>query len=179
MNETALVAASEVNGENNPLAILPVGTLEDFQQQVYSVQPNKLTLASLRAGATDTLMHAGMQLTSEQVAGHVLTISRVAYAIAPTVDMDGKPVYDETGAQKKTRYPVCHFREAPGYWYNGGTMMERNISAWCAEVGDDMSDPNLPVLNTVLDELGGVRAYFAWKNKKGAGGQRYMNIILG
>lgn len=179
MNETALTTGAEMNGENNPLALLPVGTLEDFQQQVYAATPNKLTLASLRAGTTDTLMHAGLQLTSEQVDGHVLTIIRVAYAVVPAVDMAGKPVYDETGVQKKSRYPVCHFREAPGYWYNGGAMLEKNISAWCAEVGDDMSDPNLPTLNTILGEIGGVRAYFTWKNKRDSSGQRYMNIILG
>lgn len=178
MNETALTTSTGMNGEKNPLALLPTGTLEDFQQQVFAAEPNRLTMASLKAGTTDTLMHAGAQLSSENVANHVLTIIRVAYAVVPATDANGKPIYDEYGAQKKARYPVCHFREAPGYWYNGGAMLQKNIEAWCAEVGDDMTDPNLPTLNTVLDELGGVRAYFVWKNKKD-GGQKYMNIILG
>lgn len=159
------------------LSQIPTTSLGDFQRDVFGATPNKLTLASMRKGTTDTVMHVGLQLKSEDLANHVLTIIRVAFAAIPAT-ADGQPVYDENGNQRMSLYPVCHFAEAPGYWYNGGSMLKKNIEAWADEVGDDMSDPTLPLVNQALSEIGGIRAFFAWKEKRDSSGQRYMNIIL-
>jgi len=173
-----IIAASPLTG-SAILGTIPTTSLADFQTSVYAATPNRFTLASMRKGTTDTLMHIGNQLKSEDVANHVLTIIRVAYASIPATDISGNPVYDENGNQRTATYPVCHFAEAPGYWYNGGAMLKKNIDVWADEVGDDQSDPNLPILNAELATMGGIRAFFAWKNKRDASGQRYMNIILG
>lgn len=165
-------------------------TLEEFQAKAFSKGVNRLTAAAMKAGTTDTLLHAGTQLTAEDVVGHVLTIVRVGYAVAPATDMKGKPIFktnsdgtivcDENGTpiQETTTYPVCHFKEAPGYWYNGGAMLKKNIEVWANECGDDGSDYAFPGVNKVLEEIGGVQAMFAWKEKRDASGQRYVNIIL-
>jgi len=183
-NENTSLVQVDANGEIIPsgsmiLGSIPTASLADFQRDVFSSTPNRLTLASQRKGTTDTLMHVGQQLKSEDVANHILTIIRVAYASIPATDNSGKPIYDENGNQRVASYPVCHFAEAPGYWYNGGAMLKKNIDAWAEEVGDDQSDPNLPTLNSVLVEIGGIRAYFGWKDKRDGSGQKYMNIILG
>ena len=161
----------------NALAAIPEASLSDFQEQVFNLTPNRLTQASLRAGTTDTLMHVGMQLTTEQVVNHILTIVRVAFAAIPKT-VDGVPVTNDAGEVIIETYPVCHFAEAPGYWYNGGSMLKKNIEAWAREVGDSMEDPNLPLVNQTLSEIGGVRAFFGWKNKRDSSGQKYVNIIL-
>ncbi len=182
MEENNLITV-DTNGEivNTGMTLLgdlPTMSLEDAQRDVFSSTPNRLTLSAQRKGVTDTLMHIGQQLKSEDVANHVLTIIRVAYATIPAVDMNNNPIYGEDGKQKNAVYPVCHFAEAPGYWYNGGTMLKKIIEAWAEEVGDDQSDPNLPTVNAEIASLGGVRAYFDWKKKRDHSGQRYMNMIL-
>lgn len=176
MNENENNAIAVMDGASL-LASLPTASLTDFQADVFNSTPNRLSLASMRKGTTDTVMHVGLQLKSEDLANHVLTIIRVAFASIPMV-VDGNPVYDENGNQKSALYPVCHFAEAPGHWYNGGAMLKKNIEAWAEEVGDDMSDPNLPGVNQALAEIGGIRAFFGWKEKRDGSGQRYMNIIV-
>ena len=161
------------------LSTLPTADLSQFQEESFNLTPNRFTLASMRSGVTDTVMHVGQQLKSEDVANHILTIVRVAFASIPATDNEGRPICDENGEQRNAVYPVAHFAEAPGYWYNGGAMLKKNIEVWAREVGDDMSDPNLPNLNRAIAEIGGIRAYFGWKEKRDGSGQRYMNMILG
>ncbi len=172
MNENSLTVSG-----SSVLASMPTQTLSDFQAQVFDLVPNQLVRASLNDGNTDILFHVGQQLRSEDVVNHILTIIRVAFA-SITRMKDGQPVTNESGEIIVDRYPVCHFSEAPGFWYNGGSMLKKNIESWAKEVGDDMSDPYLPRVNAVLSEVGGVRAFFAWKNKQDNSGQRYVNIIL-
>lgn len=177
--------------ENSGLSVLPQETitLENFQMSAFGRPVNRLTAAAMKNGTTDTLLHAGTQLLADDVAGHVLTIIRVGYASAPARDVNGKPVYvmrdgeiltNENGEpiQDVALYPVCHFKEAPGYWYNGGTMLKKNIEVWAQECGDDGTDHNFPEVNKALEEIGGIQAFFAWKEKRDGSGQKYMNIIL-
>lgn len=161
----------------NVLSALPTVSLADFQREVFSTETNFLTRASQRAGMSDTIMHIGEQLTSEMVVDHVLTIIRVSFVTVPRTE-NGKVVVGANGEPEYAQFPVCHFAEAPGYWYNGGRMLLNNIRVWAAEVGEDLSDPSLPKLNQALTELGGIRAFFCWKDKRDGSGQRYVNIIL-
>lgn len=157
----------------NPGAIfaaMPTASIEDFRKEALSIAEsgavNYLTKRSQRDGKTDTVMHVGEQITSDMIVGHVLTIVRVGYAAVPS---------DNNGV---SRFPVCHFAEAPGCWYNGGKLLQDNIDSWADEVGDDPDDFLLPKLNAALSEVGGIRAYFEWKDKKDGSGQRYVNMIL-
>lgn len=160
------------------LGTLPTISLESFQSQVFNSASGPLAAISAQNGANDTIMHIGNQLKSEDVNGHVLTIIRVGLATLPATDISGNPIYDENGNQKTARYPVAHFKEAPGYWYNGGALLMRNIEIWAAAFGDDINDPNLPKINAILAENDGQLAYFQWKNKRDHSGQKYMNIIF-
>ncbi len=186
MNENAMIVTDE-NGEVLPvvsqtgsalLGSMPTTSLADFQRDAFMATPNRFAQISARKGVSDSVMHIGNQLRSEDIADHVLTIVRVAFATIPAMDISGHPIYDENGNQKTATYPVAHFAEAPGYWYNGGTMLRKNIEAWAEDMGEDLSDPNLPVLNAALAECGGVRAFFTWKNKRDSSGQKYMSMIF-
>lgn len=177
-------------GTTGVLANLPTTSLEAFQSSMFSAAPNKLAQLSQLAGTSDTVLHVGSQLTSQDVAGHALTIIRVGLASVPATNIKGNPVYatDENGevvtdatgqpVQAHDIYPVCRFKEAPEYFYNGGAMLQKNIEVWAKEVGDDLNDYNLPKVNKTLEEIGGVHAYFAWKEKRDGSGQKYMNMIL-
>lgn len=175
-------------------ASMPSASLEDFREEALAVADsgnvNFLTKRSQRDGKTDTVMHVGEQITSDMIVGHVLTIIRVGHAAVPATDKKGKPVYvtDESGnivtnengepVQAISVFPVCHFKEAPGCWYNGGKLLQDNIDSWADEVGDDPNDFYLPKLNAALAEVGGIHAYFGWKDKRDGSGQRYVNMIL-
>lgn len=181
----------------NPEALfkaIPMASLEDFRKEALAIAEsgnvNILTRRSQRDGKTDTVMHIGEQIKSDMIVGHVLTIVRVGHAAVPATDNKGNPIYvtDENGEveadnegnpiQAVSVFPVCHFKEAPGCWYNGGKLLQDNIDSWAEETGDDPNDFYLPKLNAVLDEIGGIRAYFEWKDKKDGSGQRYVNMIL-
>lgn len=175
---------------SGPLAGVPATSFEDFQGSMFNAAPNKLAQLSHRAGTSDTVLHVGSQLTSQDIAGRALTIIRVGFASIPITRADGTPEYavDANGeiivgpggepAQKFGVYPVCRFKEAPEYFYNGGSMLKKNIEVWAKECGDDIADYTLPGVNKALEEIGGVRAYFAWKEKRDGSGQKYMNMIL-
>lgn len=179
------------------LSAMPSMSLADFQREAFATKANRLTALSRRSGTTDTVMHAGTQITSAEIVGHALTIIRVQYANVPVRDPktnapifetgeDGNVVLDEDGnpVQKFSMFPVCHFAEAPGYWYNGGKLLGDNIRLWAEEEGDEFLpdgtpvDMTLPGVNAALQEIGGIRAYFAWKDKRDGSGQRYINMIL-
>ena len=181
----------------NPMEIfsaMPTAPLDDFRKEALSIAEsgnvNFLTRRSQRDGKTDTVMHVGEQIKSDMIVGHVLTIIRVGHASVPATTNDGKPLYvtdangvtvlNENGEpiQAVSTFPVCHFKEAPGCWYNGGKLLQDNIDSWADEVGDDPNDFYLPKLNAALTEIGGIRAYFEWKDKKDNSGQRYVNMIL-
>ena len=181
----------------NPAEIfsaMPRATLDEFRKEAMEIATsgnvNALTRRSQRDGKTDTVMHIGEQITSDMIVGHVLTIVRVGHASVPAVDNSGKPIFvtdtngkqivneDGEPIQAVSVFPVCHFKEAPGCWYNGGKLLQDNIDSWADETGDDSGDFYMPKLNAVLEEIGGIRAYFEWKNKKDGSGQKYVNMIL-
>ncbi len=175
-------------------ASMPSASIDDFRKEALSIAEsgnvNILTRRSQKDGKTDTVMHVGEQIKSDMIVGHVLTIVRVGHAAVPATDNTGKPLYvtdangvvetdaDGNPVQGISTFPVCHFKEAPGCWYNGGKLLQDNIDSWADEVGDDPNDFYLPKLNAVLEEIGGIRAYFEWKDKKDGSGQRYVNMIL-
>ena len=168
---------------------IPTQSLADFQQQSFMEPVNRLTARLQRDGKTDTTLHVGKQIKSEQIAGKILTIIRVGYGTAPATDMNGNPIWDtdENGElitvdgvniQKMSRFPVCHFKEAPGWWYNGGAMLDGIIQSLVDECGDSPDDMMLPNVNAALEEVGGLRCYFDWKESSKNRGQKYMNIIV-
>jgi len=168
----------------------------EFQASAFNGLTNRLSLRSQRDGKTDTVMHAGNQITSQMLVGHVMTIVRVGFASVPATDNNGNPVYltskdgelmtDNAGnpVPKMSVFPVCHFKEAPGCWYNGGKLLYENVLSWADEVGEEVDErgwplnPSLPKINMELEAVGGIRAYFEWKDKKDGSGQRYVNIIF-
>lgn len=172
------------------LESIPTQSLADFQRESFMEPVNRLTARLQRDGKTDTMLHVGKQITSEQIAGKILTIIRVGYGTAPATDMSGNPIWetdengmpitDENGiaVQKMSRFPVCHFVEAPGWWYNGGTMLDGIIQSLADECGDSSDDMMLPNVNAALEEVHGLRCYFDWKESSKNRGQKYMNIIV-
>ena len=179
-----------VNESPAMLSALPTMSLEEFQRTSFMEPVNRLTAAIQRDSKTDTVLHIGKQISSEDVAGKILTIIRLGYGTAPATDMDGNPVWetnedgtvriDENGqtVQAMAKFAVCHFKEAPGYWYNGGKMLQGIVDTLVAECGDNPEDLMLPNVNAALEEVGGLRAFFDWKASSKNRGQRYMNIIV-
>ena len=169
----------------SPLANVGQISVADFQAASYTSTASRLTNAARNDGATDTVLHLGNQIKTQDVIGRVLTISHVGYAYAPAKDSKGNPIFedepDEDGVaiQKMSRFPVCHFSEAPGWWYNGGSMLDGIIKSWAKEMGDKPDSDNLPAVNAELNACGGVQAYFRWKDKQDNSGQKYVDIILG
>lgn len=175
-------------------ASMASASIDEFRAEALAIAEsgaiNRLTARSQRDGKSDTVMHVGEQIKSDMIVGHALTIIRVGHAAVPATDNAGKPIYvtDENGVletdsngdpvQAISVFPVCHFKEAPGCWYNGGKLLQDNIDSWADECGDDPNDFYLPKLNAVLAEIGGIRAFFDWKDKKDGSGQRYVNMIL-
>lgn len=187
---TEIMNPADVNESPAILSGLPTTSLEDFQAKSFMEPVSPLAAAIQRESKTDTVLHIGKQISSEDVAGHVLTIIRVGYGTAPSVDMQGNPIWetdengqpavDENGQaiQRMARFAVCHFKEAPGYWYNGGKMLQGILETLVTECGDNPDDLMLPNVNAALEECGGLRAYFDWKQSRKNKGQRYMNIIV-
>ena len=176
--------------EETALAVLPTTSLEEFQKSALSNSGNRLAALSVRAGKTDTVMHIGTQIRTDELVGHALTIVRVGFAALPATNpSDDSPVYetdddgnilcDENGepVQAISMYPICHFKEAPGYWYNGGKLMAENVRIWAEECGDDLSDYNLPNTNMELEKLGGIKCYFTWKESRKTG-RKYVSMIV-
>lgn len=181
----------------NPAEIfssMPQTSLTGFRdaaiERAENGEVNFLTRRSQRDGKTDTVMHIGSQITSDMIVGHALTIIRVGHASVPATDTQGNPIYDvdENGEIRKdengepvqiiSKFPVCWFKEAKNCWYNGGKLLQDNINSWADEVGDDPNDFYLPKINAAIKEVGGIPAYFEWKDKQDRSGQRYVNMIL-
>lgn len=177
--------ATEIMNSNSALASIPTQSLAEFQREVYTSKVSRLTMRARNDGKTDTPLHIGHQIKTDDVIGHILTIVHVGYGYAPMTDNKGNPIFEENpdengvAVQKMSRFPVIHFAEAPGWWYNGGAIFDGILDSWIAEVGDDKNNDILPLVNTELEVCGGVKAYFDWKDKRDASGQKYVNIILG
>lgn len=179
---------------NEIFSAMPRASIADFRDNAISRaergEVNFLTRRSQRDGKTDTVMHIGTQIPTDLIVGHVLTISRVGHAAVPATDNAGNPIYDvdENGepvldangepVQQISVFPVCWFKEAPDCWYNGGKLLQDNIVSWADETGDDPDDFYLPRVNAAIKEVGGIPAYFEWKDKQDRSGQRYVNMIL-
>lgn len=184
--------SNEITVYETPLTLdaIPTKSLAEFQQESYMEPVNRLTARLQRDGKTDTTLHVGKQIKSEQIAGKILTIIRVGYGMAPATDMQGNPIWetdeegiprmDENGVavQKMSRFPVCHFKEAPGWWYNGGAMLDGIIQSLVDECGDSPDDMMLPNVNAALEEVKGLRCYFDWQDSSKNRGQKYMKIIV-
>lgn len=184
--------STEIVNSNSPLSLdnIPVQSLADFQVEALNSKPNSLVSRLQKDGKVDTAFHIGKQIKSEQVAGKVLTIIRIGRGMAPRTDNKGNPVWvtdengmpvtDENGVavQEMSIFPICHFLEAPGFWYNAGAMMNGIIESLCDECGDDPTGMVFPNVNAALEEVNGLRAYFDWKESAKNPGQKYMNIIV-
>lgn len=159
------------NNGTGVLSSLPTMDLASFQESVFNQPINWLTKSLQREGKTDTIMHIGNQLASDDIVGHVLTIIRIGFAH-----------FKDKQTGNIDRNPVLHFKEARGYWYNAsGVMFKGAIETLCAETNCDINNDMLPELNEAISKLpdGGIRAYFTWKDKNDGSGQRYVNIIFG
>ena len=165
--------STEILAYDSPMSLeaIPTMSLAEFQRDSFMEPVNRLAARLQRDGKTDTTLHVGKQIKSEQVAGKILTIIRVGYGMAPATDMQGNPVWetdengviitDENGVsvQKMSKFPVCHFKEAPGWWYNGGAMLDGIIQSLIDECGDSSDDMMLPNVNAALSDVGGLRCY--------------------
>lgn len=172
------------------LSAVPTVAVADFQREMYNAPVNRLAERLRKDGKVDTVLHAGFQIKTEELNGKVLTIVHLGYSTAPSTTMSGEPIFrkdkdgniitDENGVaiQEMSVFPVAHFAEAPGWWWNGGTMLAGVIDSLRAECGDEPGDMLCPKLNAELDSIGGLRAYFSWKTSTKHPGQRYMNIAL-
>lgn len=188
MNELMNVNPAEI------FASMPQTSLVEFRdaaiERAERGEINFLTRRSQKDGKTDTVLHIGAQIKMDMLVGHVLHIIRVGHAAVPATDTQGNPIYatDENGntqydadgnpVQAISVFPVMHFKEAPDCWANGGKLLQDNIVSWADEVGDDPDDFYLPKVNAAIKEIGGIPAYFEWKDKQDRSGQRYVNIIL-
>lgn len=184
--------STEITVYDSPLTLdsIPTQSLVDFQIEALHAKPNSLVSRLQKDGKVDTAFHIGKQIKSEQIAGKVLTIIRIGRGMAPKTDNKGNPIWvtddsgtpitDENGiaVQEMSIFPICHFKEAPGWWYNAGAMMEGIIESLCDECGDDPGEMVFPNVNAALEEVGGLRAYFDWKDSAKNPGQKYMNIIV-
>lgn len=166
---------------------LSVSTPSDMIKIATSGAATRLGKLAQAHGFSDTPFHAGYQLSTNDVVGHVLTINTVGYANVPEEDNNGKPVYlrdndgnivvDENGepVQRRKIFPVMTFKENPDYWLNCGQLASGMIADWAADVGDDPEvDPMLPNLNAELAEVD-VHVNFQWKDGKN---RRYVKLIV-
>lgn len=186
MNEQELM---EQNAGVELIAQVAPQTLAEFQEAAFNKPISRLARRSQAAGTTDTVLHIGTQLHTEDILGRPLHICRVGYASVPVTDEKNNPVWEvnESGevvtdvdgnpVQKRSVFPVCHFVEAPGYWYNGGTMLDKNIREWIDELGDDPSNYNLPLVNQELAQYP-IPAFFSIVDKTHTGGRKYVKITF-
>lgn len=167
---------------------LSTRSIVDFRRDSLTRKPTKYAARSQRDGKVDSVGHIGHQLSTDDVVGHVLTIDSVCRAIVPLFDKSNNPIWetDENGAlktdadgnfvQATSIYPIVTFAEAPGYWYNGGTLLAGVLPGWAEEAGDEPDSMTYPLLNADLAEIGGIPCYFEWK--QGRAGNKYVNMIL-
>lgn len=158
-----------------------------FRRESLLREPSKYTKRAQINGHTDTVGHIGIQLSTNDVVGKVLTINSLCRAEVPTLDRNGNPVpamfddgttkVDENGeiVYETSIFPIVTFAEAPGYWYNGGTMLSNVINDWIMESGDEPDSFTFPKLNADLEAIGGIPVYFQWKQGKN---NTYVNMIL-
>ena len=97
------------------------------------------------AGTIDSILKMGEQLATDDILMRPLTIERVE--ISRAVDEKTKEV---------KLYPVMVFKEYPGAYYSGGTMLKKTIDALAIAFGDNpATDLRLPKLNEHIDSEGG------------------------
>ena len=166
---------------------LPAVDLLSIRREALLTTPNKYVQAARVAGLVDSAGHLGIQLSTDDVVNHILTIDSVCRATAPDSDDNGNPVpmvddngaivMDENGeiAYRSSVYPIVTFAEAPGYWYNGGKLMAGVLDEWARMSGDDADSMTYPLLNADLAEIGGIRVFFTWKQGRN---RRYVNMVL-
>ena len=162
-------------------------SVAEFRASALISKPSKYTERARKSGKTDSVGHIGIQLSTEDIVDKVLTIDSVCRASVPLTDENGNPVplVDDNGAivmdsngeivYATQVYPIITFAEAPGYWYNGGTLLAGVLPEWADESGDDVDSMSYPLLNADLKEIGGIPVYFCWKQGKN---RRYVNMIL-
>lgn len=173
--------------DTHALDNLPAQDLMQFRRESLLRTPSKYTKRAQINGHTDTVGHIGIQLSTNDIVGKVLTINSLCRAEVPLLDRNGNPVpavfedgttrVDDNGeiVYETSVFPIVTFTEAPGYWYNGGTMLSNVIADWCEESGDEPDSFTFPKLNADLQEIGGIPVYFQWKQGKN---NTYVNMIL-
>lgn len=171
----------------NPENLTSIAEFEALSMQGSS---SRLVRAARANGTLDTALHNGHQIKTEDIVGHVLTLSATGYAFAPATNVDGTPIYevDENGEtrigpdgepiQAMSKFPVMKFAEAPGWWYNGGKRYMDILAEFVREVGDDETDVMLPKVNAEIAACGGIKCYFEWKDSTKNRGQRYVDIKM-
>ena len=174
--------AEMVNTEN---------TMKSFVAAMQTEGMSFFGMASQEAGATDSTLHIGTQLMTDDIVSRNLTVTACGFASVPVYDDNNEPVYqsgpngeivvDDDGCpiQARSEYPVFRFKEYPEAYYNGGTMAAKNVIAWAKACGDDISNPTLPLTNAKIEEVGGIPVRFEWREKRrGASGQRYLAMMV-
>lgn len=166
---------------------LPSVDLLSIRRDALLSTPNKYVQAARAAGLVDSAGHLGIQLSTDDVVNHILTIDSVCRAMSPDLDDNNNPVplTDENGAivvdengdivYRSSIYPIVTFAEAPGYWYNGGKLMAGVLDEWARLSGDDPNSMTYPLLNADLAEIGGIRVFLTWKQGRN---RRYVNMVL-
>lgn len=171
-NEMMTMAATgeliDSPASGNPLENLTTVSFEEFRRDAFRGTMSELAKWAHEDGNSEAVLHAGEQLTTEQVINHVLTIMATQYAYIP----------DEKEENGVKRYPVVVFAEAPSYWYNMGELGGNLIRDWAKRAGDDPEEnPYLPNLNQMLTDCGGVRIHFRMKHSS-KNNRDYVSITI-
>ena len=69
-------------------------SVAEFRANALVSKPSKYTERARRAGKTDSVGHIGIQLSTDDIVDHVLTISSVCRASVPVLDNNGNPVWN-------------------------------------------------------------------------------------
>lgn len=111
---------------------------------------NKFKDVAVKTLSLSELMAGREQLKTEELIGETLTI--IAFDFATITDK----------GETKT-FPVVLFKERPGYYYNGGTLLQKLCIAWA-----EMFNGDFEVASDELEKSGGVEIRFrSTKTKSG------------
>lgn len=126
------------------------------------------------AGTVESSTKLLTQLTTEEVLMRPLHITHVE--ISEAVD-------SKTGLH--SQYPTVTFEEIPDSYYNGGTMLSKNVYAWAAAFGDigesgGITDRQLPGVNAMIQKEGpiGVVFYEKKNSDKDKSRRDYVMVAL-
>ena len=111
---------------------------------------NKFKDVAVKTLSLSELMAGREQLKTEELIGETLTI--IAFDFATITDK----------GETKT-FPVVLFKERPGYYYNGGALLQKLCIAWA-----EMFNGDFEAASDELEKSGGVEIRFhSTKTKSG------------